>query len=111
MDSGKYASYVKGKVIVEKYVKSKLEDVTVTAGWVDSDGKKLSEEHAKAEIYAIDGISADVAVAIKFTEKLEAQLTTCNYVIMNPDADLSPVIEYVIKNNPVSVNDGDMIPE
>ena len=111
VDEGKYAAYVKGKVINEKYVGGKLEDVTVTAGWADADGKMLSEEHARAEIYEIEGVSADTAVAIKFIDKLEAQVTTMYYVIMNPNADLSPVQSYVITYDDPAQNDGGEILE
>ncbi len=106
VDEGKYASYVKGKTIADKYVGSKLDDVTVTAGWVDANGKKLTEEHAKAEIYEISGVSTDVAVAIRFIDELEAQNTTMFFVIMNPTADLTPVQPWVITDNPWEQNDG-----
>ena len=107
VDEGKYASYVEGKAIADKYVGSKLDDVTVTAGWVDANGKKLTEEHAKAEIYEISGVSTDVAVAIKFIDELEAQNTTMFFVIMNPTADLTPVQPWVITyDDPGMMDDG-----
>ena len=106
VDEGKYSSYVKGKVINEKYVGGKLEDVTVTAGWMDADKKMLTEEHANAEIYEITGVPTDTAVAIKFLDKLEAQVTTMYYVIMNPDADLTPVQSYVITYDDPAQNEG-----
>ncbi|MBO4355601.1 MAG: hypothetical protein J5850_01960, partial [Clostridia bacterium] len=97
VDTGKYSSYVQGKVISDEKVGAKLEDVTVTAGWVRSDGLVQSEkEHARAEIYEIKGVSTDVAVAIRFVDELEAQVTTMYYVIMNPEADLTPVQDYII---------------
>lgn len=109
VDEGKYASYVKGKVINEKYVGGKLEDVTVTAGWMDANKKMLTEEHAKAEIYEITGVSTDTAVAIRFLDKLEAQTTDHYYVIMNPDADLTPVQSYVITYDDPALNDGEEV--
>lgn len=102
----KNASYVKGRGIADKYVGSKLEDVTVTAGWTDADRKMLSEEHARAEIYEISGVSTDVAVAIRFIDQLEAQTTTMFYVIMNPTADLTPIQTYIIEDSPWEQNDG-----
>ena len=107
VDEGKYASYVKGKVIADNYVGEKLDDATVTAGWTDADGKMLSEEHARAEIYEIKGVSADTAVAIKFIDELEAQVTTMYYVIMNPEADLTPVQNYIITFDADANLDGD----
>ena len=109
VDTGKYASYIKGKVIKDEKVGEKLDTVTVTAGWADKDGNLLTEEHADAEIYEITGVSADTAVAIKFLNKLEAQLTTCYYVIMNPDADLTPVQPYVITYYDPALNDGEEV--
>ena len=109
VDKGKYATFVQGRVIADKYVGNKLEDVTVTAGWVYSNDGEFwkADEHARAEIYEIEGISTDVAVALKFTDELEAQLTTCFYVIMNPEADLTPVQPYVITDTSWEQNDGD----
>ena len=108
VDAGRFSSFVQGKVISGKYVGSKLEDVTVTAGWVRPEGLPQAEkEHARAEIYEIKGVSADVAVAIRFLDKLEAELTDFYYVIMNPEADLTPVQPYVITYDSFEQYDGD----
>ena len=108
VDEGKYSSYVQGKVIAAKYVGEKLEDVTVTAGWVYTNGGEFwrADEHARAEIYEIKGVSTDTAVAIKFLDKLEAQITDTYYVIMDPAADLTPVSVYVINEEAFSQQDG-----
>ncbi len=97
VDAGRFSSYVQGRSISDKKVGGKLEDVTVTAGWVRAEGLPQAEkEHARAEIYIIEGVSTDVAVAIRFVDELEAQVTTMYYVIMNPEADLTPVQDYII---------------
>ncbi|MBO4869841.1 MAG: hypothetical protein J5585_09030 [Clostridia bacterium] len=107
VDSGKFAPYVQGRVINEKYVGEKIDDVTVTAGWVRSEELPQAEkEHARAEIYEIIGVSADTAVAIKFLDKLEAETTDFYYVIMNPNADLTPVQPYVITFDDPAQYDG-----
>ena len=107
VDSGEFASYVQGRVINESKVGEKISDVTVTAGWVRPEGlPQAKKEHARAEIYKITGVSTDVAVAIKSLDNLEAVLTTFYYVIMNPDADLTPVKEYVITYDTEEENDG-----
>ena len=108
VDEGKYSAYVQGKVIAAKYVGEKLEDVTVTAGWVYMNSGEFwrADEHARAEIYEIKGVSTDTAVAIKFLDKLEAQITDTYYVIMNPEADLTPVSVYVINEEAFSQQDG-----
>lgn len=97
VDSGKYAAYEGGKAINKTKVGEKLCDVTVTAGWVNVlAGTWNANEHARAEIYEIKGVSPDVAVAIVFLDKLEAEVVGMNYVIINPAADPAPVQEYVI---------------
>lgn len=108
VDEGKYSAYVQGKVIAAKYVGEKLENVTVTAGWVYTNGGEFwrADEHARAEIYEIKGVSTDTAVAIKFLDKLEAQITDTYYVIMDPEADLTPVSVYVIADEAFSQLDG-----
>ena len=107
VDSGEFASYVQGRVINESKVGEKISDVTVTAGLVRPEGlPQAKKEHARAEIYKITDVSTDVAVAIKFLDKLEAELTTFYYVIVNPDADLTPVKEYVITYDTEEQNDG-----
>ena len=112
VDSGKFASYEKGKVINDSYVGEKLDDVTVTAGWIDKDGKQLTEEHARAEIFKINDVSEDTAVAIRFLDELEAQVKDVYYVIMNPEADLTPVQPYVIvPENPANQDGNEATPE
>lgn len=96
IDAGKFSGYVRGRVIEDGKIGKTLEKVTVTAGWFDADGNRLTEEHANAEVYEIDGVSTDVAIAIKFLDKLEAETTTHFYVAMNPEADLTPVQDYII---------------
>ncbi|MBO4423029.1 MAG: hypothetical protein J5879_06295 [Clostridia bacterium] len=112
VDSGRFATYVQGKAINKKYVGEKIDNVTVTAGWVRPEGLPQAEkEHARAEIYEIKGVSEDTAVAIKFLDKLEAQTTDFYYVIMDPNADLTPVQPYVITYTTDAQNDGGEIPE
>lgn len=109
VDSGEFASYVKGRVIHESLVAEKIADVTVTAGWIRPEGYPQAEkEHAAAEIFTIKGVPKETAVAIRFIDKLEAQLTGFYYVIMNPEADLSPVSVYVIRQEDPAFNDGGM---
>ena len=96
IDEGAFSTYVGGKVIVEEKLSSKIEDVSVTAGWRNEAGEWLSNENLRGEVYLIDGVSSDVAVALKFLDKGEAVTTTHYYVILNPNADWSIVEEYVI---------------
>ncbi len=114
INEGTYSTYVGGKVIAEDKLGNKIADVNLTAGWKDDKGEWKSETEAlRGEVYAINGVSNDVAVALKFTDKGEAVTTTHYYVIMNPNADLTPVKDYIITpitpNNPGdegAVNEG-----
>ena len=101
VDHEPYNIYVCGKVIDEERIGKKLEDVTVTAGWITAPSQTPADETLRGEIYAIKDISPDVAVALWFLDKGDALTTTHYYVILNPDADLSPMAEYVIAD-PIS---------
>ena len=105
INEGAYSTYVGGKVIAEDKIGNKIADVNLTAGWKDDKGEWKSETEAlRGEVYTINGVSNDVAVALKFIDKGEAVTTTHYYVIMNPNADLTPVKDYIIApivpNNP-----------
>ena len=117
INEGAYSTYVGGKVITEDKIGNKIADVNLTAGWKDDKGEWKSETEAlRGEVYAINGVSNDVAVALKFIDKGEAVTTTHYYVIMNPTADLTPVKDYIITpitpNNPGdegAVNEGEVL--
>ena len=104
IDKGAFATYINGKVIDAEKVGTKLESVTVTGGWKNESGEWISTETLNAEVYEITGIDSGIAVALKFIDQGEAVTTTHYYVMMNPDADLSIVKEYVrepiVQNNP-----------
>ena len=114
INEGAYSTYVGGKVIAEDKLGNKISDVNLTAGWKNDKGEWASETEAlRGEVYTINGVSNDVAVALKFIDKGEAVTTTHYYVIMNPNADLTPVKDYIIApitpNNPGdegAVNEG-----
>lgn len=116
INEGAYSTYVGGKVIAEDKIGNKIADVNLTAGWKDDKGEWKSETEAlRGEVYTINGVSNDVAVALKFIDKGEAVTTTHYYVIMNPAADLTPVQDYIItpitSNNPGdegAVNEGSL---
>ena len=96
VSDGKFSTYVSGKVISEDKIDYKIADVSVAAGWKNSIDEQLTTETLRAEVYLIKGISKDVAVALEFIDKGDALTTTHYYVIMNPDADLTSVKEYLI---------------
>lgn len=96
VSGGEFSTYVSGKVIAEDKIGSKIDDVSVSAGWKNSFGEWLTTETLRAEVYLISDISKDVAVALKFIDKGDALTTTHYYVIMNPEADLTSVKEYLI---------------
>ena len=96
VSDGEFSTYVSGKVISEDKIDYKIADVSVSAGWKNSFDEQLTTETLRAEVYLIKGISKDVAVALKFIDKGDALTTTHYYVIMNPEADLTSVKEYLI---------------
>ena len=103
INEGAYSTYVGGKVIAEDKIGNKIADVNLTVGWKDDKGEWKSETEAlRGEVYAINGVSSDVAVALKFIDQGEAVTTTHYYVIMNPYADLTSVEDYII--TPVTSN-------
>lgn len=90
-----FSDYIGGKVIEEEKLGEKIGAVTVTACW-ERGNEKLSEESLRAEVYAIEGVSRDTAVALRFLDKGDALTLTHYYVILNTDADLTGLQEYVI---------------
>ena len=98
VSEGVFSTYILcGKVISEDKIGSKIDDVSVSAGWKNNANEWLTTETLRAEVYLINDISKDIAVALKFIDKGDALTTTHYYVIMNPDADLTPVKEYLIR--------------
>ena len=98
VSEGVFSTYILcGKVISEDKIGSKIDDVSVSAGWKNNANEWLTTETLRAEVYLINDISKDVAVALKFIDKGDALTTTHYYVIMNPDADLTPVKDYLIR--------------
>ena len=104
IDAGPFSSYVGGKVIEEQNIGDKIEDVTVTAGWVDSNQIWSDPETLRGEVYAIVGIPTETAAALRFLDRGDAITTTHYYVILNPDADLTAVEAYriqpIVPNHP-----------
>lgn len=97
VSDGIFSNYIIcGKVISEDKIDSIIDDVSVSAGWKNNDNEWLTTETLRAEVYLISDISKDVAVALKFIDKGDALTTTHYYVIMNPEADLTSVKEYLI---------------
>ncbi len=109
IQEGEFSKYFAGMVIEASKIGSKIDDVTVAAGWESVNGGWTEQENLRAEVFAIDGIEKNVAVALKFIDKGEALTTTHYYVVMNPDADLSEVSEYIIPSEPE--NSGEIVPE
>lgn len=97
IDEGTFSTYVGGKVITEDKIGRKISDVSVTAGWKNDAGEWIdATEKLRGEVYTIEGVSENVAVALKFIDKGEAVTTTHYYVIMNPGEDLTLVEDYII---------------
>ena len=97
VDEGKFSTYVSGTAIPGSEIGEKIDDVSVTAGLRNNDEMFwLTQETCRCEVYSIDGIPEDVAVALKFMDEADGATTTHYYVIMNPEADLSAVEAYMV---------------
>ena len=110
INSGKYKNYCPGRVIEKDKVGEKIGPVTVTGYWEGFGAvseNKTQKETLSADVYYIKGVSDDVAVCLKFNDKGDALTTTHYYVVINPDADYTPVREYVIgAGSPTAVSPG-----
>lgn len=105
VEDGRFASYVPGRVIEEARVGERLGAVTVTAGWMRR-GESESVERLRAEVCAIRGVDADVAVCVRFLDPGDALTTTHFYTLLNPAADTTPVQEYRIRRESGTAPDG-----
>ena len=82
---GKYASYRAGHVIDETYVGEKLGEVTVQSYWYHVwQQQETDTVYIEAEVYAIDRVSPDAAICVRYLEKGVANTTTHYYIYTNP---------------------------
>ena len=96
-----YSIYVGGKVIAEDKIGNKIADVNLTAGWKDDKGEWKSETEAlRGEVYTINGVSNDVAIALKFIDQGEAVTTTHYYTLTHPNAEYNGTVfpDYIAEN-------------
>ena len=103
INSGRYKNYCPGKVIEKDKVGEKIGSVTVTGYWEGFGAQaenKTQKETLSADVYGIKGVSDSVAVCLKFNDKGDALTTNHYYVVINPDADSSPVSQYIIGGKP-----------
>lgn len=89
---GTFSSYIGGGIVSEEKIGDKLEDVSVSAGWKNSDGEWVTAETLAAEVYEIRGIGTNIAAALRFTEKGEAVSASCYYVITPPNAEYNGML-------------------
>ena len=102
INSVTFAAYINGKVIDAEKVGKKIVSVTVTGGWKNNKHEWISTEALNAELYEITGIDRGIAVALRFIDQSDGATTIHYYVMMNPNADLSDVKEYV--RDPIDPN-------
>lgn len=105
IDEGRFADYVRGEAISESHIGEKIEAVFVTVGVRNNEEKFwVTQETRRAEVYAIDGIAEEVAVALKFIDEGEGATTTHYYVMMNPSADLTELEGYKVSPYVVGIS-------
>ena len=94
VDDDDFSTYISGKIIDESKIGERIEEFAVTAGLRNNDEKIwITQETLRAELYSIDGISKNVAVALKAIDESTDQ--TLYYVLVNPDADYTEVEKYI----------------
>lgn len=82
---GKYAPYEAGYVIDASCVGERLDTVTVKTYWYFVPQKTERDViYIGAEVYAIQGVSPEAAVCLRYTEKGVANTTTHYYIYSNP---------------------------
>lgn len=111
VDEGTFSTYIGGEVVSEDKIGSKISDVSVTAGWKDAAGEWISDiEKLRGEVYFINGIPDDIAVALKFIDKGEAVTTTNYYVITHPNAEYNGMVfpDYITENPIRYLEESDM---
>ena len=96
ISEGKYQNYAPMKALqhYEVLLGAKLEDATVWGFWANNDKNYFDDSHytgeeeieyLRAEIYAFENISPDVAVLVRYLDKGEALTTEHYYVFVNND--------------------------
>ena len=94
VDDDDFSTYVSGKIIDESKIGERIEEFAVTAGLRNNEENIwITKETLRAELYSIDGISKNVAVALKAIDESTDQ--TLYYVLVNPDADYTEVEKYI----------------
>ena len=94
VDDDVFSTYVSGKIIDENKIGERIEEFAVTAGLRNNEENIwITQETLRAELYSIDGVSENIAVALKAIDESTDQ--TLYYVLVNPDADYSKVEKYI----------------
>ena len=94
VDEGDFSTYVSGKTIDENKIGERIEEFAVTAGLRNNEEKIwITKETLRAELYSIDGISKNVAVALKAMNEDTDKFFY--HVLVNPDADYTEVEKYI----------------
>lgn len=89
-----FSTYVSGKIIDESKIGERIEEMAVTAGLRNNDEEFwITQETLRAEIYSIDGVSKNVAVALKAIDEVTDQ--SLYYVLVNPNTDYTEVEKYI----------------
>lgn len=95
VEEGDYSGYEEGKVIAKERLGNKLSEVFVKAGWKNGDGEWSAFERLRGEVYSINGVKNEIAVALRFIDKGEGISTVHYYVLINPLGNAEGVEEYI----------------
>jgi len=110
INGGTFSSYIGASIIAEEKIGSKLEDVTVTAGWKNENGEWVTEESLRAEVYAIEGVGSTAAAALKLIDPGESLSASHYYVILHPNAEYNGMLfpDYKTENPVRYLEESDM---
>ena len=96
LDGSAFSDYLPGKVVVEAMVGDRLEDATATGVYIYADGRTEEDETLRCEIFALTGVSPEVAVCVRFIDKGKGLTTNHYYLMYHPAADTSAIEAYLI---------------
>lgn len=94
--SGKYASYEEGSDNVSvEHIGNKIDSIVVRTGWRYSyTGEESDTYEVNADVYEIDGISTDIAVAVKYLEKPVGNGTEYYNMYLNPRCSADSIYDF-----------------
>jgi len=95
--SEKYGSYEEGiSNVPQDRIGNKIDNIVIRTGWRYSlTGEESDIYEVNADVYEIDGISPDIAVAVKYLKKPVGDNTEYYYMYLNPDCNADSIYDFL----------------